>query len=170
MNNKWKFITGAIALSSVYYFMFLRGGKSLLEKKSNFVDSEFGKRVKFKISNNTDENQIVPIFKSKQNIQNQEVDIIPSMSEFNRLLKTEPKKIRGIEIVPCDATVISMINDEINKVINEDKTPLKPTFKNDKIGEELMLFEPTDLKADGDTHLEYEMKPKTSVYIMFHYE
>ena len=72
--------------------------------------------------------------------------------------------------MPCDATVMSMINNEINKVINEDKTAIKPTFTNDKIGEELMLLEPTDLKADGDTHLEYEMKPKTSVYMMFHYE
>lgn len=170
MNNKWKFITGAVALSSVYYFMFLRGGKPLVEKKSSFVDSEFGKRVKFKISNSTDENQIVPIFKSKQNIQNQELEITPSMNEFNRNLIKEPKKIRGIEIVPCDSTVVSMITNEVNKVINDDKTALKPSFTSDKIGEEVLLFEPTDLKVDGDTHLEYEMKPKTSVYIMFHYE
>ena len=95
MSNKWKFITGAIALSSVYYFLFLRNGKSSLEKKSNFIDSEFGKRVKFKFSNNTDESQIVPIFKSKQNTQNQEVDISPSMAEFNRLLNSEPKNIRS---------------------------------------------------------------------------
>jgi hypothetical protein len=170
MNNKWKFITGAVALSSVYYFMFLRGKKPLVEKKSSFVDSEFGKRVKFKISNSTDENQIVPIFKSKQNIQNQELEITPSMNEFNRDLIKEPKKIRGIEIVPCDSTVVSMITNEVNKVINDDKTALKPSFTSDKIGEEVLLFEPTDLKVDGDTHLEYEMKPKTSVYIMFHYE
>lgn len=170
MNNKWKFITGAIALSSVYYFLFLRNGKSSLEKKSNFIDSEFGKRVKFKFSNNTDESQIVPIFKSKQNTQNQEVDISPSMAEFNRLLNSEPKNIRGIEIVPCDATLMSMINKEIDKVEKEDKNPLNPTFITDKIGEELMLFEPTDLKVDGDTHLEYVMNPKTSVYLMFHYD
>jgi hypothetical protein len=169
MNNKWKFITGAIALTSVYYFMFLRGGKPI-EKKSGFVDSEFGKRVKFKISNETDENQIVPIFKSNQNIQNQEVSINPSMNEFNRSIKAEPKTIRGIEIIPCGSTTMSMIKDEINKVKEEDKTAIKNTFKSDKIGEELVLFEPTDLKVDGDTHLEYEMKPKTSVYVMFHYE
>ena len=170
MNNKWKFITGAVALTSVYYFMFLRGSKPLIEKKSSFVDSEFGKRVKFKISNSTDENQIVPIFKSKQNIQNQELEITPSMNEFNRDLIKEPKKIRGIEIVPCDSTVLSMITNEVNKVINDDKTALKPSFTSDKIGDEVLLFEPTDLKVDGDTYLEYEMKPKTSVYIMFHYE
>jgi hypothetical protein len=169
MNNKWKFITGAIALTSVYYFMFLRGSKPL-EKTSGFIDSEFGKRVKFKISNDTDESQVVPIFKSNQNIQNQEVEITPSMSEFNRLLKLEPKNIRGIEIIPCGATVMSMINDEINKVKEDDKTAIKNSFKSDKIGDELILFEPTDLKVDGNTHLEYEMKPKTSVYVMFHYE
>jgi hypothetical protein len=170
MNYKWKFITGAVGLVSIYYLMFLRTKKSSIEKKSSFVDSEFGKRVKFKITNNTDEKQIVPIFKSKQNIQNQELDITPSMNEFNRDLVKEPKKIRGIEIVPCDSTVLSMITNEVNKVINNDKTPLKPSFTSDKIGEEVLLFEPTDLKVDGDTHLEYEMKPKTSVYIMFHYE
>lgn len=170
MNNKWKFITGAVGLVSVYYLMFLRKKGNYFEKKSNFVDSEFGKRVKFKITNNTNEKQIVPIFKSKQNIQNQELDITPSMNEFNRDLLKEPKKIRGIEIIPCDATVIPIISNEINKVLNNDKTILKPTFTSDKIGEEVLLFEPTDLKVDGDTHLEYEMKPKTSIYVMFHYE
>ena len=63
-----------------------------------------------------------------------------------------------------------MINKEIDKVEKEDKNPLNPTFITDKIGEELMLFEPTDLKVDGDTHLEYVMNPKTSVYLMFHYD
>lgn len=170
MNNKWKFITGAIGIISVYYLMFLRKKGDFFEKKSNFTDSEFGKRVKFKITNNTDEKQIVPIFKSKQNIQNQELDITPSMNEFNRELLKDPKNIRGIEIIPCDSTVLSMINNDINTVLNDDKTILKPTFKSNKIGEEVLLFEPTDLKVDGDTHLEYEMNPKTSIYIMFHYE
>lgn len=170
MSNNWKFITGAIALSSVYYFVFLKGGKPF-EKKSNFVDSEFGKRVKFKIINNTDSPQVVPFFKSNQNIQNQEVDITPSMNEFNRGLKSEPKKIRGIEIIPYESTLIDSLSKDFNIVNKDDsKTCLKPSFECIKKDKELILFEPEDLKIDGDKHMEYEMKPKTSVCIMFHYE
>lgn len=168
MNNNWKFITGAIAISSIYYFMFLKGKKE--EQKSSFVDSDFGKKVKFKICNNTDENQVVPIFKSSDNIQNPNVDLFPTMNEFNRNLKKENKKIRGVEVFPIDNTLLKSISKEITNVLNGTKTNLKPTFESNKKDNEFILFEPENLKIDGENHMEYTMKPKTTIEIMFHYE
>ena len=59
---------------------------------------------------------------------------------------------------------------EITNVLNGTKTNLKPTFESNKKDNEFILFEPENLKIDGENHMEYTMKPKTTIEIMFHYE
>jgi hypothetical protein len=169
MKDKWKFIIGGLGVMSAYYFMFIRS-KSIIDKKSNFTDSEFGKKVKFKLHNDSETNQIVPIFKSTDNIQNEHVEITPSMNEFNRVLEKEPKKIRGIQLLPCGVTNHNDLIQEIHKISDSVKSKLEPTFTSDKKDEEQILFEPNDFKVDGKNYLEYELKPNSMVYLMVHYE
>ena len=92
MDKKKLLIIGGIAGIGFLYWKLI-SGKKILDKKSSFNGSAFGQRVMFTLSNTTNESQSVPLFNSYSNIQNPKVNITPSISEFNRTLLNEPKKV-----------------------------------------------------------------------------
>lgn len=170
MTMKWKFITGAIAITGLYYFTFLKPkGNKKDEKMTNFEGSEFGKKVRFEVNNPSDESQTFPFFKTDTNIQNQELEIIPSISEFNRNLTQKPIKLKAIEIIPVNASTISMINEPITKIVGGVNTDINPSYTNKKVGNEIHRYNLEDLLVDGNSYIEYTLKPKTTIHIVFHY-
>lgn len=169
-SNKWMFITGAIAVSGIYYFTFLKPKSSKKdEQMTNFEGSEFGKKVRFELSNVSDESQTFPFFKTDSNIQNQEVEINPSISDFNRNLAKNPINVKAVEIIPVNASMIGMINEDLSKVVNGINEPVAPSYTNKKVGKEIHRYNMNDLLIDGNSHIEYTLKPKTTIHIVFHY-
>ncbi len=97
MDKKKLIIIGSLAGLGFLYWKLI-SGKKILDKKSSFNGSPFGQRVMFTLSNTTNTTQNVPLFNAYSNIQNPKVNITPSISEFNRTLLNEPKKVSMIEV------------------------------------------------------------------------
>ncbi len=147
--------------------------KTKKENKSSFVGSPFGKRVMFTLKNSTDSNQVVPIFNAYSNIQNPNVSISPSISEFNRTLLNEPKKIKTIEIraTGSKSQAEKPIQIQCKDASGEFKGKLiYPMISTNQVSRDITTVQPKKFIASGECYLNYTVEPNQTVILVFHYE
>lgn len=172
INKKEILILGGI-LGLLIFYRQITKSKSKKEKKSSFIGSPFGKRVMFTLKNNTDSNQVVPLFNSYSNIQNPNVSISPSIAEFNRTLLNEPKIIKTIEIRASGnkAQAENPIQIQCKDASGEFKGKLiYPLISANQVAQDITTVHPKNFIASGECYLNYTVKPKQTVILVFHYD
>ena len=168
--KNWYIIGGLLGVGFLYYKL-ISGKKS--DKKSSFNGSPFGQRVMFTLSNTTSQNQVVPLFNSYSNIQNPKVNITPSISEFNRTLLNEPKKVSMIEVRASgnQKQAEQPISVQCKDASGEFKgTFLYPFVSVYQKALDMTSVQPKNLILSGECYLNYTLFPTQTVVIIVHYE
>ena len=172
MEKKNWIILGGLAGIGFLYWKLISGKKSA-DKKSGFNGSPFGQRVMFTLSNTTKETQVVPLFNSYSNIQNPKVNITPSISEFNRTLLNEPKKVTMIEVRASgnQKQAEQPISVQCKDASGEFKgTNLYPFVSVYQKALDMTSVQPNNLILSGECYLNYTLFPSQTVVIIVHYE
>jgi hypothetical protein len=172
MEKKDWIILGGIAGIGFLYWK-LVSGKKIIDKKSSFNGSAFGQRVMFTLSNTTNETQVVPLFNSYSNIQNPKVNITPSISEFNRTLLNEPKKVTMIEVRASgnQKQAEQPISVQCKDASGEFKgTNLYPFVSPFQKALDMTSVQPNNLILSGQCYMNYTLFPSQTVVIIVHYE
>lgn len=142
------------------------------ETTSNFVGKGLGTRVMFTITNNTNQEQDVPLFNAWTNVNNPNVGINPSMAEFNRTLLTNAKQVTAIEIrannnqTQAQMPIIKYCKDASGEIKQENYNPLVSVYQK---ATDMTSVQPNDLTLDGSCYLQYKLLPKTTVIMTIHY-
>ena len=143
------------------------------EQKSGFLGSPFGKRVMFTLTNSTKDAQVVPLFNSFSNIQNPNVGISPSISEFNRSLSGEPKILKLIEISsPNNKTQVQKpiqvyCKDASGEIKSSNLYPMVSSYQ---VATDMTSVQPQNLVLDGGCYINYTVDPGQTVVLTFHYD
>lgn len=172
MEKKDWYIIGGLAGIGFLYWKLISGKKNT-DKKSGFNGGAFGQRVMFTLSNTTKETQVVPLFNSYSNIQNPKVSITPSISEFNRTLLNEPKKVTMIEVRASgnQKQAEQPISVQCKDASGEFKgTNLYPFVSVYQKALDMTSVQPNNLILSGECYLNYTLFPSQSVVIIVHYE
>jgi hypothetical protein len=172
MEKKDWIILGGLAGIGFLYWK-LVSGKKINDKKSSFNGSAFGQRVMFTLSNTTNETQVVPLFNSYSNIQNPKVNITPSISEFNRTLLNEPKKVTMIEVRASgnQKQAEQPISVQCKDASGEFKgTNLYPFVSPFQKALDMTSVQPNNLILSGQCYMNYTLFPSQTVVIIVHYE
>jgi hypothetical protein len=172
MEKKDWIILGGLAGIGFLYWK-LVSGKKIIDKKSSFNGSVFGQRVMFTLSNTTNETQVVPLFNSYSNIQNSKVNITPSISEFNRTLLNEPKKVTMIEVRASgnQKQAQEPISIQCKDASGEFKgTNLYPFVSPFQKALDMTSVQPNNLILNGQCYINYTIFPSQTVVIIVHYE
>ncbi len=165
----------SLAIAGVFGFVYwkLIKGNKKTDKKSSFIGSPFGQRVMFTLTNKTDQKQVVPIFNSYSNIQNPNVSITPSISEFNRTLLNEPKIIKVIEIrasgnkKQAEMPIEVQCKDASGEFKSSFLYPLVSAFQ---VAQDMTSVQPKNLIASGECYLNLTVLPNQSLVVIFHYD
>ena len=172
MDKKKLIIIGSLA-GIVFLYWKLISGKKIIDKKSSFNGSAFGQRVMFTLSNTTNETQVVPLFNSYSNIQNPKVNITPSISEFNRTLLNEPKKVTMIEVrasgnqKQAEQPISVQCKDASGEFKGQNLFPFVSVYQK---ALDMTSVTPNNLILSGECYLNYTLLPKQTVVLIVHYE
>lgn len=172
MDKKKLLIIGGLAGIGFLYWKLI-SGKKILDKKSSFNGSPFGQRVMFTLSNTTNESQSVPLFNSYSNIQNPKVNITPSISEFNRTLLNEPKKVTMIEVrasgnqKQAEQPISVQCKDASGEFKGQNLYPFVSVYQK---ALDMTSVSPNNLILSGECYLNYTLFPKQTVVLIVHYE
>lgn len=162
---------GAIIGISVY--LVKRIIDNQLEKKSNFLGSPLGKVVSFTITNTSNSTENVTLFNSYQTaFSNPKISITPSISEFNRFIATEPKKVTSIEIrtqhnQQANAPITVMCKDASGLMNSSYLYPLISAFQSQK---GITTVQPQNLVLDGTCYLVYPVGANQTVTLLLRYD
>lgn len=143
------------------------------EKTSNFIGSPYGQKIQFTMMNNTKTTQVVTLFNAYVNIPNPSVGITPSITEFNRTLLNEPKKINSIEIRAMNnsaqaQTIITKIcKDASGNAEQENYYPMISAYQ---VNQGMTTVQPQNLILDGVCYLKYAIAPSTTVTMVLDYD
>lgn len=175
MDKKDWLILGGIAGVGFLYWKLVSGKNNNILKStsSSFNGSPFGQRVMFTLRNKTAQTQVVPLFNSYSNIQNPNVEISPSISEFNRGLLNEPKKVTMIEIRGSgnQKQAEMPIKIQCKDASGEYKgTFLYPMISPFQKALDMTSIQPNNLVISGKCYLDYTLDPSQTVVLIFHYE
>ena len=172
MDKKKLIIIGSLAGIGFLYWKLI-SGKKIIDKKSSFNGSAFGQRVMFTLSNTTNETQVVPLFNSYSNIQNPKVNITPSISEFNRTLLNEPKKVTMIEVrasgnqKQAEQPISVQCKDASGEFKGQNLFPFVSVYQK---ALDMTSVAPNNLILSGECYLNYTLFPKQTVVLIVHYE
>lgn len=164
-------IAGLVGIALAYRWL-IKPAKGN-EKKSNFIGSPLGKRVMFTLTNTTDQPQVVPLFNAYSSTQNPKVNITPSISEFNRSLSNEPKKVTMIEVraVGNQTQAQQVIQINCKDASGEFKsTNLYPMVSAYQKALDMTSVAPPNLTLTGECYLQYTVLPKQTVVLIVHYD
>ena len=175
MEKKDWLILGGIAGVGFLYCKLVLGKKNntLKSTSSSFNGSAFGQRVMFTLTNKTSQTQVVPLFNSYSNIQNPNVEISPSISEFNRSLLNEPKKVTMIEIRASgnQKQAEKPIKTQCKDASGEYKGAfMYPMISPSQKALDMTSIQPNNLIISGKCYLDYTLDPSQTVVLIFHYE
>lgn len=170
--ENWKYLAG-IAVTVLLVRVLLKPKKKKASEYSNFIGSPFGKRVSFTLTNNTNEHQVVPLFNAYSNTQNANVGITPSISEFNRTLLNEPKKVTMIEVramgskAQAEKPMQIYCKDASGQLLSSYLYPLVSAYQAQG---DMTSVQPSNYILDGQCSLNYTVDPKKTVTLIFHYD
>lgn len=173
MTDKNLKILGAVAGISLLVLILLKSRKNKDEKSSNFIGSPYGQKIQFTLTNKTKSTQIVTLFNAYVNIPNPNVGISPSITEFNRTLLNEPKKINSIEIramnsqVQAQTIITKICKDASGNMVQENYFPMVSAFQ---VNQSMTSVQPKDLILDGVCYLKYAIAPNTTVTMVLDYD
>lgn len=163
---------GIVAGVGLLYWLLIRKKKGS-ESKSNFNGSGFGKRVMFTLTNKTKEAQVVPLFNAYSNIQNPNVSITPSISEFNRTLLSEPKLVKMIEIratgsrQQAEKPIQIYCKDASGEMKSSNLYPMVSPFQK---ALDMTSVQPNNFTIDGSCYMNYTVDPSQTVILVVHYD
>jgi hypothetical protein len=172
LKDNWKIVAGVVGTVLVLRWLF-KPKKGAGEKHSGFLGSPFGKRVMFTLTNNTDKMQVVPLFNSYSSVQNPNVGIMPSISEFNRTLLNEPKIVKMIEIKAQGSTAQAQkpiqiyCKDASGEFQSSYLYPLVSAYQK---ALDMTTVHPPNLILSGECYMNYTVNPKQTVVIILHYD
>lgn len=169
--KNWIILGGLAGIGFLYWKLI--SGKKKVDKKSSFNGSAFGQRVMFTLSNTTNQTQVVPLFNSYSNIQNPKVNITPSISEFNRTLLNEPKKITMIEVrasgnqKQAEQPISVQCKDASGEFKGQNLYPFVSVYQK---ALDMTSVQPNNLVLSGECYLNYTLFPSQTVVLIVHYE